>query len=298
MHCLFCHSEGPFANEHVIPASLGNDDLILVNEVCARCNNHFSHKVEAPVLAKSPLAFWRVFLGIKTRRGRLPSIDLSQPSSQKGKLPSVHPAHDDGIGFTAHGDGSTSVEIDASEIIRQIALGERTRFQFVYTPKILFDLGRFLCKIGIELLCSSDPARARIEPFERARRFARYGENDGLWPIFHFSEGTIGDLKRIARDADGLLEEIDCYSYTLLEAPPDFVLCRLGVGTDHWLVCLNDPYPSPEIRKAFPNRDLKLIWYAPDEAAKSTGTANADKERSCARQDGSPGSRFRPPETT
>jgi len=265
MRCLFCNSDGPFTDEHVVPASLGNDDLILVNQVCAKCNDHFSRKVEAPVLAKSPLAFWRTYLGIRTRRGKLPTIDLSQPHTQKGSRPCRHPAHDDDIGLSSHSDGSTSIDIDDPEAVRQIVSGERTRFQFVFTPKVLFDLGRFLCKVGVELLCSVDARRARDSTFDRARKFARYGQTDSLWPIFHFTAGNIQDLKRLRRDTLGLVEEIDCYSYSLSEVPPRYLLSRLGVGTDHWIICLSDPYPTPEIRKAFPGADLQLIWYSPEQ---------------------------------
>ncbi len=37
--CLFCGSNGPFLRlEHIIPESLGNDDLVLQGEVCDVCN--------------------------------------------------------------------------------------------------------------------------------------------------------------------------------------------------------------------------------------------------------------------
>lgn len=232
MTCLFCNSVGPFTDEHVIPASLGNDDLVLVNEVCAECNDHFSRKVEAPVLGTSPLAFWRTYLSIRTRRGRHASVDLSQPATQKGRLPSIHPAHDNGVGFTAHDDGSVSIDIDDPQIVQEIVDGKREQFQFVFTPKVLFDLGRFLCKVGIELLCSSDPVRARHDFVDQARRFARYGNHGTLWPIFHFSEGCIGDLKKVTFDENGMAEEVTCYGYALLEVPPKYLLLQLGVGTD------------------------------------------------------------------
>jgi hypothetical protein len=265
MDCLFCHSEGPFSSEHVIPESLGNDDLILIDQVCAKCNAHFSHKVESPVLSKSPLAFWRVFLGVKSKRGRFPSIDLSQPTKQKGHLPALHSKHDNRVGFSAHEDGSCSVDIDDPEIVGQILDNSRNTFQFIFTPSLLFDMGRFLCKVGIELICVADPARARTNGFDPARRFARFGEPTQLWPIFHFSSGGIEDLKERRFEEERLVEEIVCYSYRVLETPPHFVLSELAVGTDHWIVCLNDPFPSPVIRSAFPGVDLRLIWYAPDE---------------------------------
>jgi len=265
MTCLFCNSVGPFTDEHVVPASLGNDDLVLVNEVCAECNDHFGRKVEAPVLSKSPLAFWRTFLGIRTRRGRQPSVDLSQPAAQKGRLPSIHPAHDNGVGFSAHGDGTVSVDIDDPQIVQEIVNGTREQFRFVFTPNHLFDFGRFLCKVGIELLCSADPVRARHEFLDEARRFARYGNHGALWPIFHFSEGCIGDLKQVTSGENGAAEEVTCYTYALLEVPPEYLLFQLGVGTDRWVICLNDPFPTPDIRRAFPGRDLELIWYSPQQ---------------------------------
>jgi len=265
VHCLFCQSEGPFADEHIIPASLGNDEHILSGQVCAKCNDHFSRKVERPVLSQSPIAFWRTFLGIKTRRGRLPAVDLAQPKERKGRFPGAHPAHDDGIAFAAHEDGSASVDISDPEIVRQVLCGERTRFQFVFTPNILRCMGRFLCKIGVELLCYSDPRYAREPKFDQARQFARFGELKGLWPIFHFVAGDIGALRHRRNDGEGLVEDVHCYSFTILETPGGSVFVRLGVGTDNWIVCLNDPDPTPEIALVFPDRDLALIWYSAEE---------------------------------
>lgn len=259
MLCLFCQSEKPFAVEHVIPESLGNDDLVLVDQVCGTCNNHFS-KLEEFVLQKTPLAFWRAQLGIKTKRGKLPSVDLSQPTREKGVFPSKHPVHDDDIGFTSHEDGSTSVEIDDPRIINEILNDQRTEFRFVMTPKLLFVFGRFLCKVGVELLCIDDQHAARSDEFERARRFARYGDLDSLWPIFHFTKGLPGDLRRVSFDKDGPIEEMDCYAYSLFEFAERYTIAHLRVCTDNWLVCLNDPSPTIEIRRAFPDQELQCIW--------------------------------------
>lgn len=264
MSCLFCQSEGPFTIEHIIPESLGNDDLLLVDQVCATCNSHFS-KIEEFVLQKTALAFWRAFLGIKTKRGRLPTVELSQPKHEKGAFPSVHPNHDNGIGFTSHDDGSTSVDIIDSNIINRIKSGEKSEFRFVMTPKLLFNFGRFLCKIGTELVCLEDQRIARSKNFERARNYARFGGQEYLWPIFHFSEGDPGEFRRVQSDSEGITEEVDCYSYSLIEIGDEYVLLRLGVGTDNWVVCLNDPFPPPEIGIAFPNRRLQCIWYSPEE---------------------------------
>lgn len=265
VRCLFCNSEGPLSVEHIIPESLGNDDLLLKDQVCAACNNHFSRKVEAKVLQKSPLGFWRVFLGIRTKRRKLPNVDLSQPKKQKGRIPCVHSIHDNRVAFASHEDGSTSVDIDDSRIIQEILNDDKTSFRFVFTPRVLTDLGRFLCKVGVELVCLDAPRRARSADFDKARRFARFGDFEGLWPIFHFTEGTIRELKRTVATPDGLAEDVDCYSFSLLEVGTRYVLLRFGIGTDHWIVCLNDPFPTPGIRLAFPHQKFDLIWYSPDE---------------------------------
>lgn len=262
--CLFCQSNKPLGVEHVIPESLGNDDLILVDQVCAACNGHFS-KLEELVLQKTPLAFWRAHLGIRTKKGKLPSVSLSQPNRNKGVFPSTHPAHDNRIGFTAHEDGSTSVEIDDADIVSQILDDERTEFRFVMTPKLLFVFGRFLCKIGIELLCISNQDVARSARFEQARRFARYGDSRALWPIFHFAKGNIGDFRKIRVDRESPIEQVDCFGYSLLEVSQRYTLVHLRVGTDNWFICLDDPFPTPEITSAFPEQTVQRIWYSPEE---------------------------------
>ena len=59
--CLFCGNDGPFTTvEHIIPESLGNDDLVLEGEVCDSCQRYFGKEVEKYVLSHTPLAFWRV----------------------------------------------------------------------------------------------------------------------------------------------------------------------------------------------------------------------------------------------
>jgi len=255
--CLFCEGENPNSLEHIIPESLGNDDLLLSEDVCGSCNNYFS-KVERYVLEKTEIALWRAILGIRTKKGRLPSIDLSQPPKPKGTRTDKHVLHDNGVGFTFHDDGSCSVEISEEAIVRGILSGEKAQFNFVMTPKVLHELGRFLCKVGIELICSVDPDRARAEMFQSARSYARYGSTSELWPIFHFPSGSIDALTRTLGDGR---EEIDCYDFSILEIEDEYTLLRLKVGTSNWIVCLNKQWPTPRIRAAFPEADIQLIWY-------------------------------------
>ncbi len=280
--CLFCTASGPFTKpEHIIPKALGNDDLILRNEVCDKCNQYFGSKVEKFVLGKTPIAFWRTFLGIRKKHGALPRVDLSQPKKEKGRLASVHELDDNLLGFTCHEDHTVSVDINDDEMIRGILDGTRTQFTFVFTPLVLSLMGRFLCKIGVELLCLDDRRRARSAAFDKARRFARFGDGVKLWPIFHGNTGTLKDLRQRFVDADGVAEEVLCYQYQVLEVASRYTLLMLTVGTDTWVVSLNDPHPTPVIREAAPDMTLKLIWYSEEQMKReeeSDKALDSDKE--------------------
>ena len=150
--CLYCRSRGLFSTkEHVVPESLGNDDLILTGEVCDTCQRYFGKEVEQYVLDKTPLAFWRVFLRIRTKKGYVPAVHTRQPRENKGSIPERHRRHDN-LGFTAHEDGPISVDIDDDEIVRDMLDGTRTDFKMVLSPKKLHMLGRFLGKVGLGIL--------------------------------------------------------------------------------------------------------------------------------------------------
>jgi hypothetical protein len=260
--CLYCASNGPFSTkEHVIPESLGNDELILTGEVCDACQRYFGKEVERYVLDKTPLAFWRVFLHIPTKKGKLPTVDLRQTREDKGVIPDRHPHHDDAI-FTAHEDGSVSVDIDEDEIVRNIVEGSKSDFKIVLTPKKLHMLGRFLGKVGLGLIATSDTQLARDQRFDPIRRYVRYGGFPELWPIFHYTQGMLENLKKtVANWPDGGLEEVHLYSYNLLDVAGMYTLLHFNMGIDHWVICLDDPYPHPLIRGAFAGTDLQLIWY-------------------------------------
>lgn len=259
--CLFCRDGGPFTRpEHIIPEALGNDDLVLRDEVCDKCNQYFGTDVEKFVLDKTPFAFWRTFLGIRGKRGKLPHVDPSQPKKQKGRWAAIHRLHDNLVGFSCHDDYSVSADVDDPKIIKGIVDGTRGHFTFVFTPLVLFKMGQFLCKVGLELRCLDNAETARSSAFDRARDFARRG-GLSLWPIFHGQTGTLQELKKRFADQQGLLEEVLCYQYRLLEVASRYTLLVLTVGTDVWVVCLNDPYPAPVIREAVPEATLELIWY-------------------------------------
>ncbi len=274
MNCLFCRSDGPFrTQEHIIPESLGNDDLILAGHVCDSCQNYFGKEVESYVLGKTSFAVWRAMLGIRTKSGVFPRVDLSQPKRVKGRLPDKHPAHDDGLIFEANAEGYCTLEIKSEQLRAAISSGSKQRFQFVKTPKSLCMIGRLLGKIGLELLCLEDPDFARSPAFDDMRNYARKGTIVHIWPLFHFLDGRIEDLVWLEPTVEGFKEEVFCYSYAILNADGiispynQYILLRFTIGIDNWVICLNDRYPHPVIRNQFRGHDLKLIWYSPEELA-------------------------------
>lgn len=267
-NCLYCQAEGSFTTvEHVIPESLGNDDLVLEGDVCDCCQAYFGKEVEQYVLEKTPIGVWRTLLCITTKKGRFPSVSMSQPSVRKGRFPERHQLHDN-VGFTAYPDGSTSVDIDDNEIIRGIANQTKGQFNLVLTPKLLHMLGRFLGKVGLGMLAISDWARAHGSRFDAIRKYSRFGEFRELWPIFSYTEGVIGQWRRpklLNSNGETILEDVDLYAYRFFQVAGRYTLFRFSMGVDNWVICLDDPYPNPIIRSAFPGQDLKLIWYESKE---------------------------------
>ena len=52
------------------------------------------------------------------------------------------------------------------------------------------------------------------------------------------------------------------------------------MGTDNWVICLNDPYPNPVICDAFPGEMLSLIWYSREEWQQQPNTSRQRTDES------------------
>lgn len=258
MTCLFCKDGDSFNTvEHIVPESMGNDDLLLAGQVCDKCQNYLSQN-ERYILSETPIGFWRVFLGIKTKKRRLPAADFTKSEDKRGAIPDYHPAHDN---FTLEAQSDFSVELkpekDISNYFDSTGKGQ---IKYVFTPKVLYEIGRFLGKIGLELICLHNELVAHSTEFDNIRRYVRRGSTNDHWPIFHTTQGAIKDLFNYMEDGDTIKEDVVCYSYRLLEVAP-YVIFNFVVGTDSWVICLNDRYPTPAILSAFSGQKLELMWY-------------------------------------
>jgi len=255
MLCLFCKSDGPYSTvEHIIPKSLGNKHILLERQICDACQSYLGTKIEEYVLRRSPIGWWRVHAEVQTKSGNPPRFSFTQPKKDKGVLPDSHRRNDNSVEFCITDDGRREFSVGSAEMLESIEKGAKTDFKLVLTPKMLHMMGRFLGKIGLEMLARDHADFARSPRFDAARRFIRFGEPiKFLWPIFHIGSGSRPQsipAEVAVFDTDGLIQGGDSYT-----------LSCLTLGTEAWVICLNDPFPHPVIRKSFPAGNLQLITY-------------------------------------
>lgn len=257
--CLFCKTEGVFRNrEHIIPESLGNDIDILENAICEKCQNYFGTEIERPVLEKTNLAFWRSYLGIRTKRNHLPFVNLDPP--KRGAIPSFHPLTEFGIGFTSYEDGSTSIDV-SNRWQKENILRDKSLIM-VFTPWHLSILGRFLGKAGLEFIALNDINFALSPEFDQIRNFVRFGSTKSLWPIYCGQEGKLTDLKGpIIWDSVEGWQEIECYRYSLGKREKGGMVFAFSIGTDLMLICLSSDLPDPDIGNCIKGVKLSCLYY-------------------------------------
>ncbi len=267
MNCLFCNKEGAIFNtvEHIIPESLGNDDLLLEGNVCDKCQNYLSQN-ENYILSRTPIGFWRTLLSIPTKKNKRPSVDFSKADATKGLIPDYHPANDNVV-FQAHDDFTTELIPNAS-ILTQLNQEGKGQAKYIFTPKAIYEIGRFLGKIGLELICKMDPATARNVEFDAIRKFVRQGSLKDLWPVFHANQGTINDLFSYKINNGVAEEEITCYSYSMNKVDTHYLL-NLVIGTDSWFLCLNNQFPGETIMSGLSGDGMKILWYPKEQWRKS-----------------------------
>ena len=66
-----------FSEEHIIPLSLGNDQLIISSGIiCDDCNNYFAREIEKNFLANETISRLRSFHLVPNRRNRVPELEV------------------------------------------------------------------------------------------------------------------------------------------------------------------------------------------------------------------------------
>jgi hypothetical protein len=165
--CIFCKSEtGKFTTcEHILPESLGGGDWAILpgGLLCNECQNRFGSSIEQQALADYPFSFFRVFLGIPTKKGKAPWF----PSWEGTVKASLQPRL---IDYEPSGSFRNAIEDGQKSQIRLLAHPLKPRM-----------VCRFLVKMGIEVLAANDPQVVFNEEFDKARYFALLGKKHGDW---------------------------------------------------------------------------------------------------------------------
>jgi hypothetical protein len=258
--CLFClRTDVKFGTvEHIIPESLGNTTDVLEGLVCDACQNYLAREVERAALEKTPIAFWRTFLGTTTKRGKLPAVDLTPPEG--GRLAATHPLTDV-LGITSHADGSTSVDISDPSLARGIRADSRTQFRLVLSPFHLSVLARFIGKMGLEFLAMHELKTALEREYDPLRAFVRQGSTSRLWALYWGTQGEISDLRGFSCVENGCFEEHECYRYGLGKTEGGGHVFVFGIGTDLWLISLGDRLPEHEFESFIEGVPLTCVFY-------------------------------------
>lgn len=163
--CIYCRTRaGDFGpEEHVIPESLGGDELVLVGAVCAGCNNRLS-RLDQVVLDFEPIAFLRAVYGPLTKKGKFPQarfrdFDVERTAPRALKV----------TGKSGKGLPEPMRQPDGTVRFSMSALGRR-RFDPIPLARGLFKIGLGLVAYhaGVEVALSNR--------YDAARRFILDGQ--------------------------------------------------------------------------------------------------------------------------
>lgn len=240
MKCIFCLSEtNPHTTrEHIIPASLGNEDDILDQGVCDKCQNYFAIKVEKPALSDTPFAFWRTFYGIKTKKGKEPFYQV-KPSIKSDKIkekllhfPTFHPSY--------HGSKTIELEIFNTTLEKSIISSKINQLRIILSPDKIEAMGRLLSKIALEYFYLQYEECVFDKKFDSLRSYARCGANKSLWPILYCR--IKGDIPVYEKNNHDDTESVEIYRYGLYEVKDrDWNFFIFQIGCERWGIYLDAP---------------------------------------------------------
>lgn len=170
--CIFCKTtEGDFkTKEHILPESLGGGDWAVLPDglMCDKCQNIFGSSIEQQALADYPLAYVRTFIGIPTKKGKVPWFN-----SWEGEI----------AGSLSPGE----FVYEPSSIFKEAEeKGGKTQIRLLAHPLKPSMICRFLLKMGLEVIAEKDTDYVFEEKFDKAREYALKGtKRDKWWYLEH-----------------------------------------------------------------------------------------------------------------
>jgi len=165
--CIFCKdSSGQFTTrEHILPESLGGGDWAVLpyGLYCDVCQNRFGSEIEQQALEDYPFSFFRVFLGIPTKKGKAPWFNSWEGTIRASLQPGT-------FGF----DPALPFEKATMD-------GSKTQIRLLAHPLKPDMVCRFLLKMGIEVVAADSPADVFHGEFDAARHYALTGDKTVQW---------------------------------------------------------------------------------------------------------------------
>ena len=165
--CIFCRSDAGGFNtrEHILPESLGGGDWAILPDglMCDICQNRFGSEIEQQALSDYPFSFFRVFLGIPTKKGKPPWLDSWEGAIRATSVP----GH---IGY----DPSAPFERAAYD-------GSKTQMRLLADPRKPHMVCRTLLKMGLEVVASDNRNDVFRSQYDMARSYALTGEKNSAW---------------------------------------------------------------------------------------------------------------------
>lgn len=198
--CLFCSSAANSfrRDEHPIPESLGNDDLVLPpGFVCDGCNQYFGSKLEQLVLGFPPFNFVRMALNVRSKKGKVPHYRC-QPAY------CLFPT---GYRDVMVVTGKRSI-LEAAMAGEAIPLPEHKAHDWFVC--------RFLMKMGLELMLLTENGDPYDKAFDEARQFVRAPKVTDTWEYCSGRYPRKSDLvnREFERDGENWVNE-QLYQYSV-----------------------------------------------------------------------------------
>lgn len=165
--CIFCKSEAAAftTREHILPESLGGGDWAILPDgfLCDECQNLFGSSIEQQALADYPFSFFRVFLGIPTKKGKAPWLNSWEGTVKAVLQPGL-------------------IDYDsATPFKKAMEDGQKSQIRLLAHPLKPEMVCRFLLKMGLEVVAADNPQAVFDEKFDKARNFALWGKKLDDW---------------------------------------------------------------------------------------------------------------------
>jgi hypothetical protein len=163
--CIYCRENGAFsAEEHVVPESLGNDEVVLPRGfVCDKCNHGVLSELDQYLSNFDPIAFLRVENVMYTKSGKFPAADFPTFRLEKTAPREIKLISKNGKSIFKVGE----------------QLGEDLfQYNVTWTGRSIDwkMIGRALFKIGLGMVAFKQGRDAALDKkFDRAREFIAGG---------------------------------------------------------------------------------------------------------------------------